>query len=399
MKAAMIKHLISSTHQELQEDIIPFWLNHSPDHTNGGFYGRIHNNLDIDHTADKGLVLNARILWSFAAVYNLNSDPRCLGMADRAYRYLLDRFWDKKYSGTHWLLNYKGEPLNSEKKLYGQAFTIYALAEYYLATHQVEALGYAKNIFALIEAHDYDNQNRGYLQPSTSDWSLIEDVPPASSDIDEKKSMNVHLHLMEAYSALYRVWPDESLKKRIKELIDLHLDIIINNQSYHLIIFFDEAWKAKSKVVSYGHDIECSWLLCEAAEILGEKSVGVRVRAAAIKLVEAIIAEGLSKKFFIFHERNENGMLHQQTDWWQQAESVVGMLNAWQVTDKERYLDLAFKMWRVIEQVFVDHKYGEWFYTIKADGQPDLSLYKVSEWKCPYHNVRTCLEIMKRLKQ
>ncbi len=397
MKEGVIKHLIGSAQKELQEDILPFWLKHTRDYTNGGFYGRIHNNLEIEHTADKGLVLNSRILWTFSAIHSMSPDVGCLEMADRAYHYLLDKFWDKKYGGVYWLLNYKGEPVNSQKKLYGQAFTIYALAEYYHTTHQAEALEYAQKIYSLIEAHDYDSQNRGYLQPSDTDWSLIKDVTPGASDIDEKKSMNCHLHLMEAYATLFRVWPDDTLKKRLKELIDLHLEIIINNKTYHLIMFFDELWKAKSKVVSYGHDIEGSWLLCEAAENLGDKSLRDRVHTVAIKMVEAVIAEGLSKKFFIFNERAENGVVHEQTDWWQQAESVVGLINAWQLTKKDRYLDLASKMWHVIDQVFVDHKNGEWFYTIKSDGQPDLNQYKVSEWKCPYHNVRTCLEIMRRL--
>jgi len=398
MKAGIMKQLVDSAQKELQEDIIPFWLKYSLDEVNGGFFGRIRNNLQIETTADKGLVLNARILWTFSAIQSVNPDLKYLGMAERAYRYLLDKFWDEEYGGVHWLLDYKGKPLDSSKKLYGQAFTIYALAEFYHATRQAETLDYAKKIYALIEAHDYDSVNRGYLQPANSDWSLIKDVAPGSSDIDEKKSMNCHLHLMEAYATLCRVWPDAALKKKLKELIDLHLEIIVNKQTHHLIMYFDESWKAKSRVVSYGHDIESSWLLCEAAEILGEKAVRERAQAMAVKMVEAVIAEGLSKKFFIFHERDENGVLHEQTDWWQQAEAVVGLINAWQLTKKDRYLDLAYKMWNVIEQAFVDHKNGEWFYTVKSDGQPDLNQLKVSEWKCPYHNVRACLEIMRRLK-
>jgi mannobiose 2-epimerase len=398
MKTGLIQQLSSSAHQELYGNIVPFWIKYSRDQENGGFYGRIHNNLEIERTADKGLVLNARILWTFSAILSQTSDSECLKMAERAYQYIVDRFWDKKYNGCHWMLDYKGEAINSQKKLYGQAFTVYALAEYYHATRFSEALDLARKIFSLIEAHDYDSVNRGYLQPSDSDWSLITNTGPAESDIDEKKSMNAHLHLMEAYASLYRVWPDELLKKRLGELIDLHLQIIIDRQTYHLIMVFDELWQAKSKVISYGHDIEGSWLLCEAAEILGVKSIGDKVRTMALKMVDAVISEGLSKKFFIFHERDENGVIHEQTDWWQQAESVVGLINAWQVTKKDRYLDLALKMWQVIEQAFVDRQYGEWFYSIKADGKPDLNQFKVSEWKGPYHNVRTCLEMMRRLK-
>jgi len=401
MDAGLRQQLSSSARKELYENIIPFWIKYTPDTENDGFFGRIHNNLEIERTADKGLVLNARILWTFSAIlsHSKEANAECLKMADRAYNYLVDRFCDKKYGGCHWLLNYKGEPVDAHKKLYGQAFAVYALAEYYHATRNTAALDLARKIFSLIEAHDYDNINRGYLQPSDSDWTLIKNGDPVRSDIDEKKSMNVHLHLMEAYATLYRVWPDELLKKRLQELIDLHLGTIVNYQTHHLIIFFDELWQPKSKVISYGHDIEGSWLLCEAAEILGVKSLRDKVQTKAIQMVDAVISEGLSKKFFIFYERDEKGVIHEQTDWWQQAESVVGLVNAWQLTGKERYLELADKMWQNIIEVFADRQYGEWFYTVKADGKPELNQYKVSEWKCPYHNVRSCLEIMRRLKQ
>jgi len=215
--------------------------------------------------------------------------------------------------------------------------------------------------------------------------------------LNEKKSMNTHLHLMEAYTALYRVWKDEHLKDRLYKLVDNFLNHILNQDTHHFILFQNELWQSKSNHVSFGHDIEGSWLLCEAAEILGDTGLVNDMEKTALKMVDITMKEGFSQNFTIYADRDGNGNVCDSLEWWQQAEAVVGFVNAYQVSDDDKYLDWAVKCWDIIEQKIVDRQYGEWYFGILPGGKPDHTKYKVSEWKGPYHNSRTCMEILKRL--
>ena len=343
------------------------------------------------------IILNTRILWTFSALYQFRPKDDFLYMAERAYKYIINNFLDREMGGVYWLLDYKGQTIDNRKKIYGQAFTIYALAEYYAATQNEQSLKYAKDIFSLIEKHNYDRANTGYFEASNRDWTIAEDLRLSTIDMNEKKSMNTHLHLMEAYSTLYRIWNDDKLKSRLTGLITNLTDRIINPDTWHFILFQDEMWRPKSYHVSFGHDIEGSWLLCEAAKLLNDQKLLKKIEDIAVKMVDTTLAEGFSKNFTIYSDRNGKGEICESIEWWQQAEAVVGLINAYQITQKDHYLTWALNCWQLIEEKIVDKKNGEWFFGILPGGRPDHSKCKISEWKGPYHNTRACMEILNRL--
>ena len=383
---------------ELYYNIVPFWLEKTPDYEFGGFYGRITNQLDVEKNAPKSLILTSRVLWMFARLYEIKPEKAYLTMANHAYRFLADKFIDRKYGGTYWMVDYKGNVLTDTKKIYGQAFSIYALAQYYQASGEAAALEEARQIFELIEIHNYDALNGGYFESSNRDWSKAKEMRLSDVDMNEMKSMNTHLHLMEAYTALYRVWPDEKLKQRLFDLVANFRNFILDPLTMHLKLFFDEKWQSKSSAISYGHDIESSWLLCEAAGVLNDQKLIEEISEISMQMLSAAIREGFSESYSIFAEKTNDGKLHKHTDWWQQAEAVVGFINGYQLSRQEIYFDWAVKCWQFIDKHIIDHDYGEWFYMTDEKGHADHKKFKVSEWKGPYHNGRACMEIITRLE-
>jgi len=383
--------------KELRENILPFWIKYMKDEENGGFYGKIENDLTIHRDAPKGLVFCSRILWTYSAAYRLFQNPEHLDMAQRAYRYLLDYFEDKEYGGMYWLLDYKGKPLVDKKQIYGNAFAIYGLGEFYKATGNEESLQKAIELYHLIEKYSYDPGNRGYFEACTREWRMTEDLRLSDKDMNEKKSMNTHLHILEAYTNLYRVWKDESLKHKLKEIIEVTVDHIIDPNTRHFILFFDEYWNPKSDLISYGHDIEGSWLLWEAAEVLGDEGLLKKVRGISEGMAYATYQEGLDQDGGLMNEGGPTGLVDTDKHWWPQAEAAVGFLNAYQLTGDGAFFEASYRSWEFIEKYIIDREKGEWFWRVSKDGKPIQEEAKGDPWKGPYHNGRACMEIMARL--
>jgi mannobiose 2-epimerase len=383
---------------ELLNNIIPFWLDFAVDDVNGGFWGRITNDLTIEKEAPKGLILNARLLWTFAAMSRVGGDDRYPDMADRAYAYLNDRFFDRENGGAFWLLDHRGEPTDDKKRIYGQAFVLYSLAEYYAATRNEEVLNLATGFFDLIVDCGLDPEYGGYFEAFTRDWELTSDQRLSDIDLNERKSMNTHLHVLEAFTTLYRVWPDRRVGQRLAELIDIFLSRIIDPETYAFRLFFDEQWRVKSDHISYGHDIEGSWLLTESAEVLENPVRLGRVQDIAVKMAQAVLNNGRDEDGGIFYESDGISIIDSDKHWWPQAEAAVGFLNAYEISGQKRFLSAAVDSWRFIQRCIVDTEHGEWFWKVDRWGVPALDIHKVSEWKSPYHNTRACLELMRRLK-
>jgi len=381
---------------EVYGDILPFWLQHALDEEHGGFRGRIANDLTIDAHAGKGLILNARILWTFAKAFHVRRDAAYLAAAQRAYEYLGRYFVDRDFGGVYWMLDVEGRPLDTKKRFYGQAFSVYALAEYFHATGDNEALALALRLVEQIELHGHDNSRGGYFETCERDWTLATDQRLSEVDMDEKRSMNTHLHLLEAYATLLRYHEDARVRLRLRELIGIFLDRIIHPISQHSILFFDEEWKPRSKKISFGHDIETSWLLCEAAEVLGDTALLGRVREVAVEMAEAVYAQGFDVDGGLLYEADPTGIIDTDKHWWPQAEAVVGLINAYQISGERTFLEAARKSWEFIEKFIVDHEHGEWFWLVSKAGVPDAGQDKVGPWKCPYHNSRACFEVMER---
>jgi mannobiose 2-epimerase len=383
---------------ELYENIIPFWQKHTVDNEFGGFAGHVGRDLVKDKHAGKGLILNARILWTFAAIYRFDANPKYLELAKRAYDYLNRYFWDNQFGGVFWQVDYCGQCVDDSKKIYGQAFYIYALAEYYLATKDAGALKRANEMFELIERHSFDKVNTGYFEICNRDWTIAEGARLSDKDMNEKKSMNTHLHIIESYTNLYRCQHNPKVAEKILGLIDNFTRHIIDRKTFHFNHFFDELWRPKSDSYTFGHDIEGSWLLYEAAEILEKPALKKEVADIALKMAEVVLKEGLDKDDGLLYEGRGGQIINSDKEWWPQAEAVVGFLNAWQLSGKEHFLQAALNSWDFIERKIVDREGGEWFMKVSRSGTPDLNDPKVSEWKCPYHNTRTCLETIHRLK-
>jgi len=397
MSPESLKNFADAVRRELNDHLLPFWLDHAADTAHGGFIGQMANDGTVDPEASKGLILNARLLWTFSAAYRFSEDPRCRDMAERAGDYLERCFWDTAHGGAFWRLDFEGNVLDDKKKIYGQAFYIYALAEQYQAFGTGAALEHARQLFNLIEIHSRDRKDGGYIEVCNRDWSAAEDSRLSDKDMDAKKSMNNHLHLLEAYTNLYRIWPDATLRERLTELIDLFDRRIAAPETGHLHHFFDAAWQPQSADYTFGHDIEASWLLCEAAEVLGDPELTSRAQRLALRLAQVTLAEGLDRDGGLCYAGQAGRITDPNREWWPQAEAVIGFLNAYTLSDDRAFLEAAQRTWDYIEKYFIDKAHGEWFWRVGPDGTPDPNEPKVSEWKSPYHNVRACLETINRL--
>ncbi|GBU08079.1 cellobiose 2-epimerase [Bacteroidales bacterium] len=396
MNEQKLKQLYSEVCNELKNNILPYWINGMQDQFNGGFYGQIDGKNKLHPKANKGGILNARILWTFSSAYRVLKDPIYLQAAQRAKEYISKYFIDPKFGGTYWLLTYQGEPCDTKKQIYAIAFTIYGLSEYYRACGDEEALNQAKALFYMVEKYSFDSLQNGYFEAYSREWILLDDLRLSDKDANEKKTMNTHLHILEAYTNLYRVWKDKILERQLTNLILVFLDKIIDPSTNHQNLFFDQNWKSKHQIVSYGHDIEAAWLIDEAAKILGDKELLSRVHSACLKLADAA-REGLQADGSLIYELNKTTN-HRDTDrhWWVQAEAILGLLNAFELTGQSNYLEEALKTWQYTKKYLIDHKNGEWHWSIAQDGTINTKDDKAGAWKCPYHNGRMCLEIIER---
>ncbi len=396
-----IKAVFEKLYEEMDlelENILEFWSHHTVDHHYGGFVGQIDHWGNVVSLAPKGSVLNSRLLWTFSAAYLTIGSEKLEKLATRAYKYLTRYFWDNENGGLYWENDHKGEALNTRKQAYAQGFGIYAFSEYYRATGNEESLQYAIKLFNLLEDHFRDQQNGGYLEALDKEWNKLDDMRLSEKDANVPKSMNTHLHILEPYTNLYRVWPEERLKDAIIHTTGIFLDKIIDKQSAHLNLFFDLNWNNATNITSFGHSIEGAWLLREAALEIGDGQLLKQVETAALNLVDAVLRDGVDNDGSVFNERNE-GHLDTNKDWWPQAEAMVGLMDAWQITGKVAYLEALEKVWEFIKENVIDYENGEWFGTVDRNGTPYESEDKVGFWKCPYHNTRAMLEIIKRIKE
>lgn len=377
--------------------ILHFWTQRMVDRERGGFYGRIDGHGRLHPDADKGVILNTRILWSFSAAARCFGDGTYRKLADRAYAYLRDHFRDSLHGGVFWMLDKDGKPVETKKQIYAQAFAIYALAEYHRLNRNEEPMVWAMEIFFLIENHSYDGKNGGYLEAFTREWGTLADVRLSEKDANEAKTMNTHLHVLEAYTNLYRVWPEERVRSRLQYLIELFLNRFLDHTTGHLRLFFDEEWQLRSDLISFGHDIEAAWLLGEAAEVLAIPELEQKVKSVAIQIAEATLAEGVDADGGLFNEADSKGLTDTDKHWWPQAEAMVGFLHAYQLSGDDRFYEAAASSWHFIQQYLIDEKNGEWYWSVTRDREPVLSEDKAGPWKAPYHNTRACLEMIVRL--
>lgn len=376
--------------------ILAWWENNMVDEANGGFYGSVNNNNVPDTAAAKGIVLNSRICWTFSAAYAKTKNENHLRLAIRAFDYIQEKFIDTEFGGVVWSVETSGQLQNGRKQAYGQAFCIYAMAEFYNATGNEAALFFAKKLYSYLEQYCFDAVQGGYIEARARDWTEIADVRLSEKDDNARKTMNTHLHIIEACANLYKVWPDKGLKGKIGHLLQIFDTYIIDKENHHLRLFMNDDWEPQSLLISYGHDIEAAWLLQECAETAGYTLYVDRYRQLAIDMADAA-AKGLDADGGLWYEFEPGtAMLVREKHSWPQAEAMVGFYNAFQLTGDEKYYKLSYNSWHFIRQHICDTRKGEWFWGISETGVP-MEKEKAGFWKCPYHNSRACMEIIKRI--
>lgn len=379
-------------------NILEYWSKHSIDSKNGGFIGQIDCNEFKNFESEKGSVLNARILWSFSAAYSITNNEEHKRLAKEAFEFIINHFYDSEFGGIYWSINADGSPKDTKNQIYAIAFVIYGMTEYYAISKEEKALEFAISLYKKIQEYSYDPIQKGYFEAFTRNWQPIEDLRLSDKDANEKKTMNTHLHIVEGYANLYKVWKDETLKKDIVELLEVIETHFINKETGHLRLFFDENWIEKPDVISYGHDIEAAWLLLQCAEISGDEALIARYKKYAIQMTDATF-EGIDPiDGGLWYELEpEHYKLIAEKHWWPQAELMIGFYNAYQLTEDQKYLDVVLKNWEFIQKHLLDKKNGEWFWGVYEDYSL-IEKDKAGFWKCPYHNSRACIELIHRIK-
>jgi mannobiose 2-epimerase len=382
--------------QCLENNILRYWIDKVTDKEHGGYYGRVDGHDHVHPEAEKGAILNGRILWAFSAAYRVMKNKEYLDAATRAKDYILDHFIDKEYGGVYWSLDCEGKPLDTKKQTYAIGFVIYGLSEYARATGDKQALDAAIKLYHDIEAHAYDAVNGGYVEALTREWNPIADMRLSDKDENGAKTMNTHLHVIEPYTNLYRVWPSKELHESIHRLFDVFTDKLYNKETHHLDLFFDNEWHGRRNVESYGHDIEATWLLWETALVLGEDDVKAKLGPIVVDLAKAA-DEGLQPDGSMIYEHwKDTGKTDRQRQWWVLCENVIGHVNLYQYFNDASALKVAKDCWTFIDKHLVDHVNGEWHWAVDDNGKINLDDDKAGFWKCPYHNSRMCLEIIER---
>ena len=381
---------LEEVRDNLTGNILPYWLKLKD--PRGGFYGEVSADGTVQYDAPRGVILNARLIWSFSAAYAALHRTEYLVAAVHARDWFLEHFCDHRYGGVYWSVTPEGERLDAKKQLYAQGFAIYGLSQLYKVSRDDEALKQAVNLYRVVEAHFADPVNGGYIEALARDFSPLEDMSLSAHDINADKTMNSHLHVLEAYANLYQVWPDEGLKERVEALLDI-IGTKVMAPSGHLQLYFRRDWSVLPGGVSYGHDIETSWLALECAFALRDADVVTRVRPWALRMGEAG-NQGLLPDGSLRYEQLTDGSFDDSRQWWVQAETVVGNLWLWKYHADAAGLERALGAWTYIREHLVDPVAGEWWWAVLPDGSLDKSQPKAGFWKCPYHNTRMCLQVL-----
>lgn len=385
--------LANEMREHVTQVLLPFWKN-LKDGEFGGFYGYMGYDLKLDKRAEKGCILNSRILWFFSNAYLTLGDESALPWARHAYLFLRDHCVDRENGGVYWSLTYDGKPLDTTKHTYNQAFAVYALSSYYDACGDREALELASELFDLIEERCKDEY--GYLEAFNARFEPEENDKLSENGVMAEKTMNTLLHVLEAYTELYRVTGQEKAAAAIRYMLDLAENRVYNRKTGRQEVFFDRTWHSLIDLYSYGHDIEASWLIDRALEVLGDVAYTERISP-----ITAAIVENIYNRAYVDHSlmnEAENGVNDTTRVWWVQAEAVVGFLNGYQKSPGHvEYLEAAEDIWDYIRTYLTDKREGsEWFWSLDENRRP-IEKPIVEPWKCPYHNGRMCFEVIRRL--
>lgn len=380
---------------ELQ-NILSYWREYGVDEMHNGFVGKRDHFNNLIEKANKGVILNTRLLWSFSAACNFNNDPELKVLAYRAYNYLEENFYDHLNKGFFWEVDYLGSPVNTRKQIYAQAFSIYSYAEYFKLFGDEQARERALETFSLIEKNARDLKENGYFEAFQEDWSPIEDVRLSAKDQNAPKTMNTHLHILEAYTTLLQITGNTRVKEALENLVKLFLSNFLDSRSGHFGLFYSKNWLLQSPVISYGHDIEAAWLLIEAAKMTGDSGLMNQTTQAAILVADKFLEEAYVENKGVINEKNlETGETDLDRHWWPQVEAMLGLQYAFNISGDKKYQAAILDIWDFTQNNLIDRQNGEWFFRIDQANKPYIQEDKLSMWKAPYHNSRALMMLLK----
>lgn len=388
-----MQKFVEEIREHLTEKLIPFWEGLRDDQY-GGYYGYMGYDLKTDQTYEKGCILNSRILWFFSNAYSLLGEDHLRIHAEHAYRFMREYCVDREYGGVYWSVTCDGRVKDSTKHTYNQAFAIYALSSYYDAVKDEGALKLAMELQELIEEKCRDPF--GYLEAFDRKFEPEDNDKLSENGVLAEKTMNTLLHVFEAYTELYRVSRDKKIADKIRKMLDTIADKIYNPKLGRQEVFFDSRWNSLIDLYSYGHDIETAWLVDRGLEVLGEKEYKEKLAPITAEITKNIYDRALVDNSLL--NEAENGVDDTTRVWWVQAETVVGFINGYQKNPQEKkYLEAAEAVWGYIKEYLIDPREGsEWFWSVDAQGTPAEKPI-VEPWKCPYHNGRMCIEVIRRI--
>ncbi|MCL2058723.1 MAG: AGE family epimerase/isomerase [Oscillospiraceae bacterium] len=383
------------------KDLMDMYIKHAYD-PEGGFYGEVTRELVPIKDADRAIVLNARLLWTFASAYRVMKDPRYLDMANHAKAYIQKYFIDPEYGGSYWHVHADGSPADETKYPYGISFIIYGGAELARASGDKDAAAMARKMYDDLEKYALDKVYGGYFEAFTRDWKR-RDVSFNIRDLSMgSKALNTHLHLIESYTNLMRVDDDPLVREKVGSLIDIMTTKLLDLEHFHYKPYMLDDWGATDTLFSYGHDIEGAWLLTEALEAYGDEELFERHKDTSVRIAAACEAGLNPETGGIYYEGNENGPHNLEMSHWVQAEAVIGFINAYQLTDDDRYLKLAQDIIQYIKDYISDREGGvfrEWLFRADVSAHKHPNILRVNKWKEPYHNGRMCLELIERINR
>ncbi|GIO52043.1 AGE family epimerase/isomerase [Paenibacillus cineris] len=390
-----MKSIEQEIRREWTDHILPFWAGLRDDR-HGGYYGEVSVDLQTDTLAPKGGIATARQLWSFSAAYRVTGEKVWASHAKHAYSFLKDRLIDRERGGMYWMVDHEGQPLDTRKHVYAQSFAVYSLSEYSRATGDAEALELARELFGLIEEKGYNTGIQAYKEEFDREWNEQPNEMLSENGLNADITMNTTIHVLEAYTTLYRVWPDPRVRSALENLLSMLYNRIYDPEKKRLNVFFDRSWNSLLDLTSFGHDIEASWLIDDAMKAIGSDHADYA--KMVVDIAYQIADTAVSEDGSLMNEQHGD-RIDDTRIWWVQAESMVGFYNAYQRTGDTRFLDLIDRMWTYTKTHIIDSRGGgEWYWSVQADGQPDRREI-AGPWKCPYHNSRFCIEMIERMNE